>query len=710
MWGTISGVPFVQGFGAPQWVKRPGFLPATLDAYIPRGNLAALRALNGSLELKLGDRTIKNLYLVASGPGDGAGANEEAAVMIRLADKRIFLTTRNVRAVVNMRRVTATGLFDANDSRPPAVRAQNFTEEYYPSTLKDGVRPYELEDLLTEFLDEAGVPFATPPSGFPSGDILGESGFQTEGTAASVCQQLLDSIPGWAFDLDDEGVGYLFQTNDQARTELKFIELTKYGSVFGGGTVGLLDRSFLRPKWINVRFPARVEMDFYYSPVEDRQFAFSLPVPGVKTAAPPRFLESYINNPVNDLPFLGHRLARGAMLNFHAFLTAFEDLVSSGEIKRPDGRTASAWGPISERLIREFYLRPTNVQAYSSNIVGGPNPIYLDVFYEILRSYRLKYRLSYEWAPYVLAISTEQVGYVDPISRSKAKASVWCDYTGIPGERLVSTRKRTDEENSRFLEHSFSGSTQSTLVRNPTAPAYARVTDQDTKAFQVIFRDGRFGDIEGYGPFILENQVLNLNISNLKSELSKGSTISEIFSLATILTLTPVPSRTHNNYHTIRVNPADVAGLLPPNASISAQPGPTSLGACNGPELDIFMPDDENFFAQFKFYETLSDQCAAPFFDPTATFPESALVNKDMLEALAKAYAASHYSTLQDVYTGSTTIPTRDQDFKFSGSYNGFSASPDLTRVEFGPHEALPDPTMFMPESLRKKFMRRIEQ
>lgn len=709
MLGTISGVPFVMGFGVPQWVKQPGFQPATMDAFVSSGNLSYLRSLNGSLELKLGDRTIKNLYLVASGPGDGAGANERAATMIRLADKRIFLTVRNVRTVVNMRRVTATGLFDANDTRPPVVRAQNFTEEYYPGTLKDGVRPYEIEDLLEEFLDEAGISFTTPPSGFPTGDILGESGFQAEGNAASVCQQLLDSVPGWAFDLDDDGVGYFFQTNDQARTELKFIELTKYGTAFGGGVVGFLDRSFLRPKWINIHFPARVEMDFYYSPLEDRQFAFSLPVPGVKTAAPPRFLESYINNPVNDLPFLGNRLARGAMLNFYAFLVAFEDLVSSGQINRPDGRTASAWGPISERLIREFYLRPTNVQAYSSNLVGGPNPLYLDVFHEIFRSYRLKFRLSYEWAPYVLGISADQVGYVDPISRSKAKTSVWCDYTGIPGERLVGARKRTDEENSRFLEYSFSGSTQSTLVRNPVAPAYVRITDQDTKAFQVVFRESQFGDIVGYGPFLLQNQVLNLNISNLKSEIGFGSTISEIFSMATVLTLTPVPSRTYNNYHTIKVSPGDIAGLLPPNASINAQPGPTTLGACNGPELDLFMPDDEAFLAQFKFYETLSDQCAAPFFDPTARFPESALVNKDMLEAIAKAYAASHYSTMQDVYVGSGTVPTRDQDFKFAGSYNGFSAGPDMTKVVFGPHEAVPDPLMFMPESLRKKFLRRIE-
>ena len=713
MRASLGGVTLAAQ-GEVQWVKRPGFVPSTMDVYLPLGTLASIIPKNGEIELVLGDRVIKKLFILATGPGDGAVGNEKSAEFIRVGDSRYALLTRTVQAAVNLRRVIATGVLNPNSSQPVQVRTPNFLEEYYPQTLKDGLTPYTVKDLIIEFLEEANIPFAKPPKEFPDGDILGQAGFQITGPVSEVCQQLLDSVAGWGFDVDDNGQGYFFKVNELQLSLEVVDEVGKYGSVFGGGVPGILDRSYMRPREIRVHYPARVEMGLGYRPSQDRIFAVTLPAPRPKGYVPPRFLESYINNPVQALDYLGNKLARGAMLNFHAFLIALRDMERSGEIRPPDGAKAQTRGSITEDLIREFYLRPTNVQDYSTDIVGGANQLYLDIFYEIFRSYRMKYRLSYEWAPFVLAISAKRVAYLDPITRVRVDASAWCDFTGIPGERLVSSRKRDHSDNNRYLEYRYSASTFASLDDEASvrAPAFVRVTDQQTKAFEIVFRHGQFGDINGYGPFTLEEPVLNLNIGNLKSQLGYGGTISDVFAMDTILTLTPVPRRSGNHLHTITVKPSEVQALLVgKSAKTQSKSVPTNgMDRCYGPVLDIFMPEDEMTTAFFKFAEQDAAQLAAPFFDESSRFPVSALVNEPQLISIAKAYAASAYANLLDVMVGGNTVPTSDQNFNFKGNYNLSVASPSTTIVRFGPYEANPNPLNFMPLGLRQQFLQRIQQ
>lgn len=699
MKATVNGfsLPMV---GEVSWTTRPGFEPSVHSFYVAKGVVNQLRASPEDITLILGGRVIKNLILISDGPGVEAAGNEKAFDTITLADKRWLLSTTGADVAFNLRRRTSMSLVDTGTTVdvPPQILTKFNEEEYYPITLNNG-EPWAVEDAILELSKRAKFPIQPVPPGFPRGDIFGDKGYRGQGMLSHILSELLGMVPLWEFSITDDGEGFFYRQHDVQGTLDLLKDASKFGTSWGGGIYSGTNRSRYRPREIRVHFYVEAEILFSYFPTLDKQLAFQSAAPIIPGPAPDAYLESYIKNPIDSLPFAGQKIARGSFVNFHAFLQALAEADATGEVPIPID-TKAAIGPVTEELIQKYYNKTNYLfGVYSLERSGQNNPLYLRILGEIFNSYRMFYRLTTQWARSVSTIATERLDFVDPISATRRKTLVFCPFSAALGEREQTVRKRND-----FTNHWMLGQLTSTTPADPSdsAPADIFIEDQEGKAMGLIFRRGQFGNVDEYIPAILEGESTYLNTSNLKIEMDKGVPIKPDFFLQTILTCTPIPRHTGTHLFTVSVAPKDAA------AKLGLQP--TGLGPCLGPVLDIYVPFDPNMTAKFAYSaDKIQQELADPFFDPNAKFPESRLTNKVLVDDIATAYAAAYYYRFMDHIVGRMTTVNAGQDTKIKGSIASVTSTATMHTYEAGYEVTAATMMNFLTTSTREFLQRRIK-
>lgn len=709
MRATINGYT-LSAAGEVSWTSQPGFDPVVRTFHVQTSIVNRLRERPNEITLQIGDRTIRNLILIGDGPGDGAQFNEKAFSTVTIADRRWLLATKGADVAFNLRRRTGSLTTElqtpGNTGVAPQLLSSFPEEEYYPLTLLDG-KPWAVFDAIQYLADQADFPIRNIDPAFPKGDVFTAQGYRGRGMLNVLMMDLLSLVPFWEFSIDDEGVGYFYQQvdfKDPDLTPKRMTEVLRKGHIWGGGAWGKTNLSRVRPQSIRVHFPVEVELLFNYLNDQDLQLAFQSAAPFIPGYAPPAYLESYIQNPVDGLvnPTDPNRtIARGSLINLHVFLQALNEADQSGLIPLPVGAKAK-YGPLTIEFMNQFYLSPvTMFGIYTLGERGLTNPLYHRIVTEVRRAYRQNFRMTTQWARSVLAFSNYRIDYLDSISATRRKTNVFCQYSARINEQAGPVRKREDETN-----HWFSGDLSNTTVERyslqDVAPADIIIDDQEAKAFHVLFRRGQYGDVEDYIPGLIDVPTSYLNASNLKIEMDHEAPLSSDFQLGTILNCQPVPRHTGTHLFTVEVSPRD--------AALQAQLPGDAFGPCQGPILDIYVPYDPHMTAKFGFTTFQAQpELELPFFDAKSKFPAGRLSNKPLIEEIAKAYAVSYYYRFLDHYSGAAASPNVGQNATLIGSINSVTSTPTTNTYELSQEVTSADMRNFLTTSTREMLQRLIK-
>jgi len=688
--------------GPAQWASQPGFFPAVSQFFVVKGVARQLRNLKRGLTLRIGDRTIKELRLIAISPGYGAGDVETSFERITLADRRYDLLHDILDCTLNMRR--RTGVAFANQDRAATHQVNNANaipeEEYYPITLNPATgKPWTSAEFFIEMLGRSNLTLLPIPQGFPSGDLLGGQGFSHRGTIADILTQLMTGIPRYEFNLDDDGVGYFYDRSNRTDGESWAANVARYGTARGGGVYGYSALRIIRAKSVRIHFECAAEMLFRYIQQLDREYATQSPAPLIPGDIPAPRLENVIVNPVEVMPYLGEELVRGSIINWHAFLIALADANRSGEIPLPINARTN-YGPLSESYVNDMFSRRwVYYNSFCLDNGGLSNPLYRTIGGSVFGDYRKYFRLQAHWARHVLTIEPYRIAYLQTSTGTRVRSPVWCQFTARPGQRFFSTRKRTDA-NERFQYNERDPNTVTSIDTLEPAPAFIDVDDQDAKTLRLQFRRGQFGDVEEFEPITPSVRVQQAQYAAVRTELGSVPIENE-WGMATILTLRPIPRTSMNHFHTIEVTPKEAAKAigLPED----------HYGPCEGPTIDIFVEPIEGAVALFAYSEGDEVALSAPFFDTTSRFPESALANLEDIRKLALAHAAGYYYTVEDNLEGVFTAPNAGQDVRLKGSGTRVLSTPDMHTVEFTTGAPPINPLAFVPQRLVDRLMRRIK-
>ena len=678
------------------WRSTPGFAPSATTVFVDQDALDVALSDTRNAELLIGSRFIQNLIVLRVGSGTGSG-DERLSHAITLTDRRYLLSRRIYTAAFNQRRRTGE-LGIASGAEPIQVRASVPAEEYIASTLNNG-SPWTLREAVEKVFSDIGFSAVSLPANFPDIIAFSARGFVREGSQADILNGLLELAPGFDFALRDDGSGYVYDTTSisEETAQLNLVS----PALFGGGVAAPSDRRYERPSRIEVFFLAEPEIRFDYEEEQDEIFARSSPIEAVGVApssTPPAYLESWIETPVPGLQLYGKDAARGSLANLYAFLDGLAD----GTALYPLPGTA-VMGAITGDVIKQLYLVPWEADA--QYVVDGAfvNKSYARIWRQVLNAFRVQYRLSRDWVDRVRLIRPFRAELIDPVTLTRRPSPVFSDYTSRPAQRMASVKTVTSYNAVVWQqEDSVQDDTSQCLY----APALISITDQEAKAFRVLYRKSPSGRDDEVLPCVFETPPVAINQVAIAIQLYAGIRIKGSWKLATMLTCLPYQRPgNHAHLHKVEVSPAEAAAA----AGVST----SRIGPCEGPVMQIIVPESPQTTARFFWSDGASQEMRAPFFDDLARFPDSQLQNRNTVEALAKAYAASIYMATLDTIDGRQTTTATGIAPELAGGMTSVEtkASPGeqiTTSVSFSPRSQPLNPFRFLPPDVRRQLTQTI--
>lgn len=679
------------------WRSTPGIAPSATTVFVDQDALD--QALNDTrnAELVIGSRAISNLIILRVASGTGSG-DERLSHAITLVDRRWLLSRRIYTAAFNQRRRTGE-LGIAAGPEPIQVRATVPVEEYISSTLNNGA-PWTLREAIEKVLFDVGFSVVSIPANFPDIQAFGARGFVREGSQSDILRGLLDLAPGFEFALRDSGEGYLYDVTSIADEQRELNKVSP--ALFGGGVAAPADRRYERPSRIEVYFLAEPEIRFSYEEEQDEIFGQSSPVTSIISGVDvaPAYLESWIETPVPGLQLYGKETARGSLANLYAFLDGLSDPIGLSLYPLPG---TAVMGAITGDVIKQLYLVPWEADA--QYVVDGSfiNKNYARIWRQILNSFRVQYRLSRDWVDRVRLVRPFRAELIDAVTLTRRPSPVFSDYTSRPAQRM-STVKTVTGYNSVVWQQE--DSVQDSLANCLYAPALISITDQEAKAFRVLYRKSPSGKDDEVIPCVFETPPPVINQVNIAVQLYAGIRIKGSWKMDTILTCLPYQRPgSFSHLHKVNVSPTDAAAA----AGVSR----ARIGPCEGPVMQVLVEESPLTTARFFWSDGASEEMRAPFFDDFATFPDSQLQNKLTVEALAKATAASIYMSTLDTIEGRQTTTATGIAPELAGGMTGVEtkATPFeqiTTSVSFAPRSQPLNPFRFLPPDVRRQLTQTI--
>lgn len=641
---TLAGVPLLGGQRIG-WMQTAGVFPYQRSFEVSNDAAASLMGRRGApveLEIAAPGRptlNVRGLFILTTAAGSTPFTQR-----VLVTDRRWHWMRRFIAKDYNLRRRTGENRRVGDDRIENQKLAADVA--FAPWSLDNGV-PWTAERVLRDVLEQLEPGNWTIGAGGLRRQILVEDlvlGGSGESAAESL-ERTLAYLAGYAVTIDLDGRARVFDTHDLSEVQA----IASAGPLLKDtGGVVFSDRSYSRPSEIRVLFEREVVLRFDFTEGENPHTEV------VGDGREPRKLENVIPVPDPVIEIGGREVGQGTWVPIDDYLEALE-----GE----EADTAGAMhGPLTQATIRRYYLGMWDYlvsSLYGRNATSLlPDPVWQNRLAAIRRHWRITYRPLRQWRDKIRSMKNYRADLIDKETGTLAPAQAFMDYLAKPS---FNTQAKTKSQNAD-IGHQVAGYAE-LLADGVAAPADINVKDEQSGIVRVWLVSDPWGEAEELAPGNVDSLPTRRVNGNLRSASGsvymtwQDATLKDDFAMALVLTCLQAAPNSPTRFHRAIVRPEDAASLLG-----------QEIGPCTGPPWTV-MIGGGLVTARFAWDDARSVEIEDAFFGPGAGalgggvaaggakgIPEDLLVNKEEIDAAAKAEAARIYAHLLDKADGAFSV------------------------------------------------------
>jgi hypothetical protein len=638
---TLAGVP-LSGIGRLGWALTSGVFPYQRTFEVSNDRAQSLMNRRGSpvdLEIRADGRpslVVRGLYILTTMAGTTPHTQR-----VLVTDRRWHLMRRFVARDYNMRRRTGENRRVGDDRIENQKLAADVA--YAPWSLDNGA-PWTAERMLRDVLEQIAPGEWSIGGGGVKRQVLVEDlalGAAGE-SAAEALERALSYLAGYSVTVDLDGRLRVFDAHDLSEVQ----SIANAGPLLKDtGGVVLSDRAYSRPSEIRVLFEREVVLRFDYTEEENPAATT------VSDGREPRKLENIMPVPDPTIEIGGREVGQGTWVTIDEYLEAI-----SGE---ETTTAAAALGPLSQAIIRKYYLGMWDYLAsslYGKNKASGqPDPVWQNRLATIRRHWRITYRPLRQWRDKIRSMKAYRADMLDNETGIMAPAQAFMDYISKPTRNALAKIASDNAD----IGHQVAGYAD-LLADGVAAPADITVKDDQSGIVRVWLMTDPWGDADELAP----GNVANLPTRRVNGDLRNAAgtvyatwqyaALESDFSLALVLTCLQAAPNSASRFHQVTVKPDEAATALGRAIGESSGP-PWTIMLAGGLVTARFAWDDARATEiEDAFYGTAAGGGVAA--GGKIGIPEELLVNKEEIDAAARATAARIYATLLDKADGQFSV------------------------------------------------------
>jgi hypothetical protein len=333
---------------------------------------------------------------------------------------------------------------------------------------------------------------------------------------------------------------------------------------------------------------------------------------------------------------------------------------------------------------------------------------------------RQTWRVDRTWMHHIRDLKPWRVGVIDPVHQIRGKAMAWSEHCKVPSVKYRVVNRTAKDKAFFWLNVEGYPGFDGALNANGAAPAAVNVLDSSAGIIRIDYSVDPYGlwamdhpscmrENGGQGDLIAPSLDLSRKNGPFAPQWRTRSAtpmgLSDRFGACVLLTAIPGAPNGKERLHVEDVNPGELQGLLGPDFKV---------GGGQGPELEIYIPPGV-LTAWYAWRETdAARQSARSLFGlvPGAvanSAPGYEVVNKVMLQAVARAFAAVAFSQWVNAFEGaqaSTIVPGITPVGNVSGvTHRVDSDGRASTTLSLPPNRVMPDWMALIPEALRHHIL-----
>lgn len=333
---------------------------------------------------------------------------------------------------------------------------------------------------------------------------------------------------------------------------------------------------------------------------------------------------------------------------------------------------------------------------------------------------RQTWRVDRTWMHHIRDLKPWRVGVIDPVHQIRGKAMAWSEYCKVPSVKYRVVNRNAKDKAFVWLNVDGYPGFAGALNAKSAAPAAVNVLDSTAGIIRIDYSVDPFGlwamvhpscmrDSGGSGQLVAPTLDLSQRDGPFAPQIrTRGASpmgLSDRFGACVLLTAIPGAPNGKERLHIEEVNPGDLQGLLGPDFKVTGG---------QGPDLEIYVPPGV-LTAWYAWRETdAARQSAQRLFGLVPGVvsngaPGYEVVNKNMLPAVARAFAAVALSQWVNAFEGaqaSTIVPGITPIGNISTVSHRMQ--PDgraSTTVSLPPNRVIPDWMALVPEPLRHHIL-----
>lgn len=626
---AIAGVP-ISPRTLPQWELSVGVEPFQKIFNVERKRgLSIFNKFGGEpTTIQIGEEVYSNVYVTSTTAG-----SDRHHIGLIVQDSRWLWPATIIQRGYNVRQRTG------EVQRKPAADNKDLIEnvrlindvKYFEWSL-NGEIPWTLAEAFRDVFNAMGI-FQFIADDLSKRSIPLEDFEEPEAlTADQMLARLLQYAPGFAITLLPDGTPLVFDRTDNS--EVAVVDSLP-PPIQGTGWIELANRKFERPMKVEVYLTIEQEVRFDYTEPSNNTTV----APQVRGREEPT-LENILPIPTKSLTFPdGVELFEGSWITFAKLFTAIDI-----DTNDPGGRVklSSYLDEFNNDAIRRAYLTPVQLE---NRFIKDPNneePIrfWADIIHGALENWRRTFRITKPWRDRIRSYRANRVGIVSEETRSRAPARAYTSYSVQPTKRMY----HQANVGPRYKQGwTFDGYRED--LSDPEAipaPSIIKVPDQDNGILKVVLKTGPYGEEEKVIPGIPEQLPEIYGAGHFRDVILTNDEVSleEGWQMAVVLTVVKAAPNNSGNLHKVEVTPQEAESFLG-----------SQIGECRGPVLQVKVVASPTTTARFIWDDARADEIKESFFTG-APMPEELLNNREHVEHIAKATAASVYSALLDRHEG----------------------------------------------------------
>lgn len=656
---SINGKPLLNS-SPVTWSLREGVKPVIQSFDIAPDDALSLASTSGPVELIIEPDQgnivkVSNLWVLNVQPGE-----DKYISSILLGDRRVWWPYVHVLRRMNIRRNVGTKRLHAND-QVAAVNQTAFQISYWAWSLNSG-NIWVTSSMLPEVLKAVGeAELSKTGSRFPYqideriGDgikTLPVEDLTIDDPGDMAMDRALSYLPKGMLYVDYDGTVVV---TSRATGDEKGVIQGLQPEIAGAGHTDLVANKLIRPRAIEVLFTREVELvfDFTENTLDANQTVAEL--------GDARVMDNVLPSADYTLTVGGEQICQGTYITFAQAFNAWGNM--------PNGGRKLDHDILQRALVPGMDLLASLLLAGSQPDNNGTIKPWAGRIQSAVSNYRTTFRISQKYMDRILSLRAYRVTTIDPQTGSRAPAPAFGDYcwlytqqTLIKQVRAANTQDGSPDWIINKTAYPSSGKLDSTAE---VSPCTVTVVDEDQGIIHLTYMPN---PIYGMNETMLPSQMSlgtlpTADITNRTRPITFDSVgnsrqppkLSPSFKLKVLLTAVPAAPNTSEQLHSIMVNPADIAQMLPSSqtAGLSDAQGPV-MQIRIGPQIEV---------ARIQWSDNSSaelDKCfgigsGKPNLEGLVINEGAAadLVNGASLNAIAKASAARLYAKLCDRFEGS---------------------------------------------------------